>query len=227
MDVAFRNATSGTTLATALPTGNALGDILFAQVYTEGASQPFTPGTATGWTLIDSYPTNITGADKSSTHWYWIARGASAPATNWTAAGQSYSEVSYACYSGADTTTPINVYAKNQDSAAGSTTVAWLTITTTITGCMIVGLGTISEFAATTAAQWTNERIDGAGTSAAHIFDQGTQASGAQSAKSETGGKGWATVQIGLAPSGGGGGSSVAPGMIIPPVRAVQRAASW
>lgn len=225
MAVAFRSASTGASLATALPTGNAQNDILFAQIYTENV-EPETPTTATGWNYLDGYTAAPT-TDISSCHWYWIARGASAPATNWAAPGTGWSEVSYLCYSGADTTTPIDTYAKNVDATLNATTV-WSTITTTAAQCMIVGMAAVGHFTTCTSAQWTNERADGGASMAVHLFDQGTQAAGSQGSKTETSGIGWFTIQIGLKPAAGGGAAFVAPGpQIIGQAAPIQRACQW
>lgn len=226
MAVAFVSASGGSSLATALPAGHATGHVLLAEVTTE--QNGTTPTAATGWTLIDGNPTCSVAGRPLSSHWYWIARGGSAPAVNWSTGGASAEQVGYLCYSGVDNTTPIDGYAKNTDGGGGSSTVNWATFTSASAGSLILGMCGVNDWQNGTVAVWANERFDGGATDSQHFYDHGVQAAGSQSSKSETIGAGWHSIQLALKDAGGGGGASAidVPALIVP-TPAVVRSYYW
>jgi hypothetical protein len=219
MAIAFRSASIGTTYGAALPTGNAQDDILIAVATNEN---PTAITAATGWTLIDGSTLHGFAGRSQAVYVFWIRRGASAPATNWSG-GSSGTQVSYIAYSGCITTgSPVDTYwMEAANNTSDSTTVSWSAVTTTNANCMIIGVVGVNNWAAGTSATWTNERGDGGATSAAHLYDNGILASpGSSGSFSETIGDGHGAFTIALLPDAGGGGGGAPPpdAFITPPV---------
>ena len=201
MAVAFRSASSGTDLTTALPAGHAQNDVLLAQVTTE--TNGTTPGTATGWTLIDGVTTCAQVGRPLSAHWYWIARGGSAPATDWTAGGGVTPQVSYWCFTGSDTTAAPTDFIKNSTASGADTVWELLTFTNNTDQSMQVAMGGVNQWTTSTSTL-TNERVDGGATIAAHFYDNGLIGTGSVAAATITCGEGWHNIHLALKPDAGG-----------------------
>lgn len=201
MAVAFRSASIGTDLSTALPSGHTQDDIILALVTTE--TNGTTPGTATGWTPIGSDDSCPEPGRPLSGHFFWIRRGASAPATNWTSGGGSTPQVGYVCYSGCKTSgDPINAsLVTGQPTGNGDTTYEHGPITTTVDNCMIVGLSGCNNWTTSSSTDFANERADGGATISQHFYDDDLlTTAGSTGTLVVTGGTGWVNCLIALEP---------------------------
>lgn len=135
MAIAFRSQTSlgGTASAVSvvLPAGATQGDVLVVDIITSGATVSAVPS---GWTQITNVQTGLTARLFS----YWHAIGASDPGP-WSftlSASGSYSHIC-ACYSGVDTTTPLDVAATTVGSNTAGTSIVVPAVSPTHTNTML------------------------------------------------------------------------------------------
>jgi hypothetical protein len=129
-------------MALAMPSGTTAGDICIAHVGVTGPNNLQVPA---GWTDIRE---DLNG-DVVTQGLYWHLTSAieSASYTWSTFNGQAFFEGAIGCYSGVNTTTPIDPGAPNGSGAVavGTGSVAAPSITTQNSGDLIIGAATVSE----------------------------------------------------------------------------------
>lgn len=223
MAIAFRSATASTGVTPAEPSGAAADDIILALVSTETVGT--TPTAATGYTLLsaDTSSGGSGGGRPLTHHTYWIRRGGSAIANNWSVGGAANAEVCLVCYSGCITSgSPLDVaqsYNEGTDTSA-----EFVAVTTVTNGCMLVGLQCVNNWAASSSANWDNERIDQGGAGAQAFYDEPQTTAGATPTLSTTCGSNWGATLIALKPAAA---AAAAARPIIVVRQAVQRAATY
>jgi len=151
---AYRSHTTASvnsdTLTINKPAGTASGDLLIAHIHHVTGNQSIDPTPPSGaWTLIGSRQAN----SSSSQWWFWAAAGGSEPASyDWTGLPSGFQEGSITAVSGADTTSPFHQTHQLQNTNIGGTSVA-LTVTTTITDCLLWASASIDAGEPTTFTQ--------------------------------------------------------------------------
>jgi hypothetical protein len=207
MAIAFRGVTAGSdpgagNPTTAEPAGCQEDDVLLAVANCEdNATATVTP--ATGWVQVTNLFDEGTGSGQQlMSGVYWIRRGAVAVATNWTiSAGGAARMLSIVAYSGVKTTgdpwngTPVLTLGSDNTAEFGS-------LTTSVDGCMMVGLSSVYTWASTvTGTGGWDERLDQAGAGPANIYDQLQASAGGSPALTVTGDSNWVAHLLALEPA--------------------------
>jgi hypothetical protein len=125
-----------------MPSGLPAGDICVAHIGVTGPNNLQVPG---GWTRIRE---DLNGyAVTQGLYWHLTSATDTASYTWSTFSGQAYFEGAIGCYSGVNTTTPLDPGAPNGSGAVavGTGTVAAPSITTQHSGDLIIGAATVSE----------------------------------------------------------------------------------
>jgi len=141
---------NGATLTITKPTGTASGDVLICHIQHVTGNQSIDPTPPSGaWTLIGARQAN----SSSTQWWFWAAAGGSEPASyDWTGLPSGFQIGSITAVSGADTTTPFHQTHQLQNTNIAGTDVA-LTVTTTITDCLLWASASLDAGETTTFTQ--------------------------------------------------------------------------
>lgn len=188
------------------PAGTVAGDVMIAAVASTPSSIAITP--PSGWTLIQSQQQSANTSSVLST--YYRVAGAAEPASyTWLlTSGHGGAVGGILSYSGVDNALPIDVSAKAATPSSLNHTAP--SVTTTVTGAMLV---TVHEYASS--RRWTppagmRERVDRAssgGSSAGITLEMNElllgvpSASGAKTARAQSNADAGATVSIALRPA--------------------------
>jgi hypothetical protein len=219
MAVAFRSAIAGSNMSTALPTGTTTDDVVWAIVSDEDRPT-WSVAFATGWNeVVDDALVN--GGTGLSMAVAWAPKTSGTLLTNHVVTGGSIPRVSYICYSGVNTTTPIETSAYSEGNGAQVLT----GITVTSAEVALIIFGHYNWTALTPPATWT-ERLDSA---ESHWMADKAVTAGATGSVTISGSNLWGGYIVGMLGAGGGGGPAyVAPdAQIIGQGATLQRSYSW
>jgi hypothetical protein len=158
----FYSGGTATTYTGSEGSGWQQNDILIA--FAAPYASPCTFTAPSGWTLVQS---SVASSRVSSWGIWWIRRGASAPALNWTFSGSTYFELTIVAFSGCITTgSPIDVSAKTAiRSPSGAAAPDPPSITTVTADCLALAFGgsAYNGSAAWTAPSGYSIVVNGAG----------------------------------------------------------------
>ena len=127
------NTTSATSHTITKPASAAIGQVCVASLALNGSTVSAAPA---GWTQFAA----VTSITNPHLYGYYHVMGASEPASyTWTTAGSVASGGGISCYSGVNTTTPLDTTASVAASAVAATTGSVSGVTTTTAGAMLVG----------------------------------------------------------------------------------------
>ncbi|MET3708990.1 Ig-like domain-containing protein [Arthrobacter sp. UYEF6] len=175
------NTTSTTSHTITKPASAAAGQVCVASLALNGSTVSAAP---TGWTQFAA----ITSIANPHLYGYYHVMGSSEPASyTWTTAGSVASGGGISCYSGVNTTTPLDTTASVAASATAASTGSVPGVTTTTAGAMLVGAVAINS---------SNTTIAIAGPSdMAEVYDLGGKRTelddGLQATAGSSGSKSW------------------------------------
>ncbi|MET3204895.1 UNVERIFIED_ORG: hypothetical protein ABIB21_001689 [Arthrobacter sp. UYEF13] len=175
------NTTSTTSHTLTKPASAAAGQVCVASLALNGSTVSAAP---TGWTQFAA----ITSIANPHLYGYYHVMGSSEPASyTWTTAGSVASGGGISCYSGVNTTTPLDTTASVAASATAASTGSVPGVTTTTAGAMLVGAIAINS---------SNTTIAIAGPSdMAEVYDLGGKRTelddGLQATAGSSGSKSW------------------------------------
>ncbi|MDQ0636107.1 hypothetical protein QFZ40_004016 [Arthrobacter pascens] len=175
------NTTSATSHTITKPASAATGQVCVASLALNGSTVSAAPA---GWTQFAA----VTSITNPHLYGYYHVMGASEPASyTWTTAGSVASGGGISCYSGVNTTTPLDTTASVAASAVAATTGSVSGVTTTTAGAMLVGAIAINS---------SNTTIAITGPSGmAEVYDVGGKRTelddGLQAAAGSLGSKSW------------------------------------
>ncbi|WP_310163321.1 Ig-like domain-containing protein [Arthrobacter sp. BE255] len=175
------NTTATTSHTISKPASAGAGQVCVASLALNGSTVSAAP---TGWTQFAA----ITSISNPHLYGYYHVMGASEPASyTWTTAGSVASGGGISCYSGVNTTTPLDTTASVAASAVAASTGSVAGVTTTTAGAMLVGAIAINS---------SNTTIVIAGPSdMAEVYDLGGKRTelddGLQAAAGSSGSKSW------------------------------------
>ncbi|MEW9871925.1 fibronectin type III domain-containing protein [Arthrobacter sp. HS15c] len=175
------NTTSTTSHTITKPASAAAGQVCVASLALNGSTVSAAP---TGWTQF----AGITSISNPHLYGYYHVMGASEPASyTWTTAGSVASGGGISCYSGVNTTTPLDTAASVAASATAATTGSVSGVTTTTAGAMLVGAIAINSSNTTIAIAAPSDM--------AEVYDLGGKRTelddGLQAAAGSSGSKSW------------------------------------
>jgi hypothetical protein len=147
------SSATGNSVVVNKPTGTVNGDLMLAVFLHATGTTDVNLSAPAGWTMIGTAGIN---GDLNGKAWYKVAASEGASYT-FTSSPSNVCAIMIASYSGVNTSSPINTSAQNYPAATSAT--CSISVTTTLTNCMLV-MFALADTGATETLTWTGSMTE-------------------------------------------------------------------